>query len=81
MGCPFKVGDRIVQRNSFAPIAVVTEVCDDKFVYVYEEVWHAHPRMGISYSGGEVYPNGFKYYSLYDDNSKSEPPFLHCTGG
>ena len=52
---PFKIGDRIREINSFAPIAVVTEYTEQGFKYEYEEVWHMHPRLGLSYTGGEVY--------------------------
>lgn len=86
MECTFKVGDRIRPTQSFAPDATVTEITERGFKYVYDEVWHVHPRLGISFSGGEeyldVHPEIIRWTLINDDNSKKPTtPFLFCVSG
>ena len=78
MDKPFKIGDRIVEKNSFSPIAIVTGYTDRGFTYVYEEPWYAHPRLGITYIGGEAYTDIPHNFELYNDREKTSS-FLYCT--
>ena len=82
----FKVGDRIKPTQGFAPNATVTELTERGFKYEYDEVYHAHPRLGLSFSGGEeyidVHPEFPRWVLIDDDNSKeSDAPFLFCVSG
>lgn len=82
----FKVGDRIRPTQGFAPNATVTEITERGFKYEYDHVWHMHPRLGLSSTGGEdysdVYPE-FPRWELIDDDDSEKPPlpFLFCVSG
>ncbi len=70
---PFKVGDRI--KSIFSPIGTVTELTERGFKYEYDEPWHVHPRLGITYTGGECYETGFHLYRLENDEDSKKIEF------
>ncbi len=63
--CPFAVGDR-VQETDYAhrhhPAATVTAITASGFTYEFDTPVSFIPRWGMSFVGGECYPEGYQYW-------------------
>lgn len=70
--CPFKVGDRVRQRDlthiassNLSPVATIDSITDEGFRYTWEEPQrHGRTADGQWTTGGTVFPTGYDLWEL-----------------